>query len=178
MSETKAVTPVGVNHLVLNVRDLEVSHGFYTDVLGYEQVGALSDDNPFGMKMRFYSTHGKHHDIALVEQREPDAPAPDWSMDEARGRMNHFAIAYPDRDAFMAQLRHLQACGVEFKVRGNHGVTHSAYISDPDGNGIEVLYELPRGIWKGDVNAALNYFEDMPLEGPESLEDSTNYKTF
>ena len=178
MENTKASTPIGVNHVVLNVRDLKTSHRFYTDVLGYEQVGALQKDNPFGLTMRFYSTHKKHHDIALVEQPEPDGSAPDWSVAATQGRINHIAIAYPDRDAFMAQLRHLKACGIEVKLRGNHGMTHSAYISDPDGNGIEVLYELPREVWNGDINAALNYFENMPVTGPESLDDDTEYKIF
>ena len=176
MADTNASTPLGVNHLVLNVRDIEVSHRFYTEVLGYEQVGVL--DNGMPMTMRFYSTRGKHHDIALVEQTEPDGPPPDWSMGRPLGRINHFAIAYPDRESFLNQLRHLQACGVEFKVRGNHGMTHSVYINDPDGNGVELLYELPREVWEGDVNAALNYFKPMPLEGPESLEDDTDYATF
>ena len=92
-------------------------------------------ESPFGLTMNFYSTHEKHHDIALVEQPEPEELAPDWSVAATRGRINHIAIAYPDRDTFLAQLVHLKACGVEVKLRGNHGMTHSAYISDPDGNG-------------------------------------------
>ena len=176
MPETKASTPLGVNHLVLNVRDLEASHRFYTEVLGYEQVGELGDVLP--MTMRFYSTHGKHHDIALVKQDKPDPAPADWSMAVPRGRMNHVAIAYPNRESFLNQMRHMQACGIEFKLRGNHGMTHSVYINDPDGNGIEVLYELPRETWEGDVNAALNYFERLPHEGPESLEDDPNYVKF
>jgi len=30
----EAVTPVGINHLVLNVRDLEESHAFWTEIMG------------------------------------------------------------------------------------------------------------------------------------------------
>ena len=78
MPDSKASTPIGVNHLVLNVRDMEASHRFYTEVLGYQQVGELGDVLP--MTMRFYSTHGKHHDVALVEQDKPDPPDSDWSM--------------------------------------------------------------------------------------------------
>ena len=77
---------------------------------------------------------------------------------------------------FLAQLRHLKANGVEFIVRGNHGMTHSAYIADPDGYGIEVLYELPADVWDGDVNAALNYFEMLPAD--QELEDTTDYRRF
>ena len=176
MAGTKASTPLGVNHLVINVRDLEASHHFYTEVLGYEMVGVLGDELP--LTMRFYSTHGKHHDIALVEQKDPDAAPEKWQFMGTQGRLNHVAIAYPDRDSFMAQLRHLQACGVDFKARGNHGMTHSAYISDPDGNGIEVLYEMPAEVWVGDVNEALNYYEPLPTEGAAALDDDTAYKVF
>jgi len=178
MAHTRASTPIGVNHLVLNVRDIEESHRFYTEMLGYEQVGALSGPMAETITMRFYSSRGKHHDIALVQQDVPDAPPEDWSPSGSAGRLNHIAIAYPDRASFLHQLQHLRACGVEFRMRGNHGMTHSAYITDPDGNGIEVLYELPREVWQGDVNAALSYFEPMPLDGPESLEDDTDYVRF
>jgi catechol 2,3-dioxygenase len=75
----KPVTPRGINHLVLNVRDMEESHRFWTKIVGFRQVGQLTPrpDRP-NPPMRFYSgdkegeTH--HHDIALVENR--DLPPP------------------------------------------------------------------------------------------------------
>ena len=90
----------------------------------------------------------------------------------------HIALAYATRDEFLNQINHLQANGVEFVVRGNHGMTHSAYIVDPDGNGIEVLYDLPNEVWQGDVNAALSYFELLPNKGPDALEDPVDYPVF
>lgn len=175
---TTASRGAAVNHLVLNVSDLQRSHHFYTEVLGFEQCGELGPDRP--NKMRFYrSAPDHHHDLALVEVPTP-APSEGgpWSMAPSRVGLNHVALAYPDRDAFLNQLRHLQACGVEFLRRGNHGMTHSVYIADPDGHGIEVLYELPQDVWLGDVNGALNYFEVMANEGPESLVDDTDYHRF
>jgi catechol 2,3-dioxygenase len=76
------------------------------------------------------------------------------------------------------QLEHLQANGVTFHMRGNHGMTHSAYVMDPDGNGIEVLYELPSEVWEGDLARAMVHFETLPKEGPESLVDDTDYPVF
>jgi catechol 2,3-dioxygenase len=92
--------------------------------------------------------------------------------------INHIAICYPSREEFLARLRHLRELGVEFRMRGNHGMTHSVYVSDPDGNGVEVLYELPEDVWVNDVNAALNYFDPVPLDGDESLEDRTENPVF
>jgi catechol-2,3-dioxygenase len=175
MTTTKAATGASVNHLVLNVRNLEVSHRFYTEVMGFEQCGELSRTGT----MRFYrGDPSHHHDIALMQVVDPEsAEAPErWAMEPKRVGVNHIAIAYPDREAFLAQLRHLKAHGVEFIVRGNHGMSHSAYIADPDGYGLEVLYEVPEEVWIGDVNGALNYFELLPPE--QELEDSTDYRRF
>jgi len=92
--------------------------------------------------------------------------------------LNHVAIAWPDREAWLKQLAFLKAKGVPFHRRVNHGMTHSVYISDPDGHGIEVLYELPREVWETDIDAAQNYAEQLPTEGDEALVDRTDYPVF
>lgn len=92
--------------------------------------------------------------------------------------LNHLAIEYADRDAFLARLRHLQANGVETVTRLEHGMTHSAYVQDPDGHGIEVHYTLPSEVWEADVNQALNYAVALPSSGSETLEDNTDYVRF
>jgi len=163
--------PVSLNHLVLNVRDLEASHRFYTEVVGLAFVGQLSPrpERPNPNKMRFYSRdHGNgrttHHDLALVENK--NLPGTDGPHAVA-----HVAFAYADRETWLAQLAHVQALGVTFDRRIEHGMTHSLYIRDPDGYGVELLYELPREMWEGDLDSALNYIKSLPTEGPAALED-------
>src|SRR5207253_400402 len=154
--------------LVLNVRDLEVSHKFWTEIIGFRQVAELKD-RPF--KMRFYSGVDAdggvtHHDLALAEA-PPQNGAPDsWSMQPRRVGLNHVAIAWPDRESWLEQVEFLQKKGVKFLRRVNHGMTHSVYIEDPDGHGIEVLYELPREVWEKDIDGAQNFSERLPTEGP------------
>jgi catechol 2,3-dioxygenase len=175
----KAMTPVGINHLVLNVRNLEESHTFWTEIMGFQQVGELHPrpDRPHPPKMRFYSgDHSgelNHHDLALVEM--PNLPPPPaWDMFNSPMAINHIAIALPNREAWLKQLAFLQSQGVTFQRRVNHGMTHSVYITDPNGYGIEVLYELPREVWEDDIDAALNYAERLPTEGEEALVDQTD----
>ena len=79
----EAVSPSGINHLVLNVRDIDESHKFWTEIVGFKQVGELHPKagRPNPPKMRFYSAvnDGKltHHTVALVES--PNLPPPsEW----------------------------------------------------------------------------------------------------
>jgi catechol 2,3-dioxygenase len=174
-----AMTPVGINHLVLNVRNMEESHAFWTEILGFKQVGELHPrpDRPKVPNMRFYSGNhdGKlnHHDLALVEM--PNLPPPPaWDMFNSAMAINHVAIALPDRQTWLQQLAFMQSKGVVFHRRINHGMTHSVYITDPNGYGIEVLYELPRQVWEGDIDAALNYAERLPTEGEAALVDAAD----
>ena len=172
-----AVTPAGLNHLVLNVRDLEESHRFWTEIIGFKQVGELkkSPTRPNPPKMRFYSgDHDgsmNHHDVALVENPDLPPPPAEWGMFGMPCAINHIAITLPTREAWLEQLAYLQERGVKFNRRVDHGMTHSLYINDPNGYGVELLYELPREVWEGDIDAALNYAKPIPTEGAEALAD-------
>ena len=183
----RPVPPRGINHIVLTVRDMERSHRFWTELMGFHQVAELQStpDRP-RPKMRFYSgldAKGdvNHHDVALMEVPAGEVPAetkPEWSLRPREIGLNHVAITWPDRDAWLQQIAFLRARGVKFHLRINHGMTHSAYISDPDGHGIEVLYELPEDVWKGDIQGAQMYAERLPTEGDEALIDTTENPVF
>jgi catechol 2,3-dioxygenase len=122
--------------------------------------------------MRFYSgldAKGDvtHHDLALAEvppSNNGGAPE-EWNLMSGRVGLNHVAIAWPDRESWLKQLAFLQSKGVPFLRRVNHGMTHSVYIADPDGHGIEVLYELPRAVWRGYRRRA-ELRRDAPDGGP------------
>jgi catechol 2,3-dioxygenase len=159
---TEPETPCGLNHVVLNVRDIDAAHRFWTERLGFRHVGTSrrGPDVAPNRAMRFYSGEldGKlrHHDIALVEQAALPA-------DRAAQGLNHVAIAYPTEDAWQKQISFLAARGVALRGRVDRGVTHSIHVSDPDGNEIELVYELPRALWEGDIDAALNRAVERPI---------------
>lgn len=180
MAATRPSRP-SINHLVLAVRDIEASHRFYCDVLGFEHCGTFSSKMVPNPVMRFYRGHpDHHHDVALQEIADPASapPVPKWSMFPNAPGISHIALSYDSREDWLAQLEHIQALDVHVVVRGNHGMTHSAYVVDPDGHGIELLYELPSEVWEGDVDTALSYFEPLPNKGEAMLKDSTDYVRF
>ena len=172
-----AVTPGGINHLVINVRDMEESHKFWTEILGFKEVGRSSR-----RPMRFYSGDHSgqmtHHDIALCENPNLPKPPAEWAMFDLPVAINHIAITMPNREAWLQQLAWLRHNGVKFHRRVNHGMTHSLYISDPNGYGVEVLYELPREVWGDNIQGALDFAEPVPTEGDEAFVDDTDYPHF
>ena len=179
----EAVSPSGINHLVLNVRDIEESHKFWTEIVGFKQVGELHPraDRPTPPKMRFYSAVNDgeltHHTVALVESANLPPPA-EWVLANSQVAINHVALTMPNREAWLKQLAWLRAQGVKFERRVNHGMTHSLYIVDPNGYGVEVLYELPREVWGDNIQGALDYAEGLPTEGDAAFVDDTDYPTF
>lgn len=179
---TAAVSPRGFNHLVLNVRDMEESHRYWCQMLGFRQVGQLRPrpDRPKTVNMRFYSgvtsDAVNHHDLALVEV--PGMPmAPEWSMGGSDCAINHMAITYPDRESWLAQVKFLESQGaLEKPQRADHGMTHSVYTTDPNGYRVELLYDLPEAVWINDIDGALNYVEYFSEEDLHT--DNTDYKVF
>ncbi|MCG8509929.1 MAG: VOC family protein, partial [Rhodospirillales bacterium] len=91
--------PVGVNHIVLNVHDIEESHEFWTEVIGLQQVGTLHPRDDMGdlPVMRFYSGNRdgqlNHHDLALVENKDLPPRPKDGDPHSAPQAINHVAFA-------------------------------------------------------------------------------------
>ncbi|MFT7650228.1 MAG: catechol 2,3-dioxygenase-like lactoylglutathione lyase family enzyme [Candidatus Poriferisodalaceae bacterium] len=155
------VLPTGLNHLVLRVRDLDRSHRFWSELLGFRQTGEWRATPERPWKFRFYSGGDErglhHHHIGL---REDDTLPPVEEAGPANA-LSHVAISYADRDAWLAQIRFLADNDVEIR-RVDHGMTHSAYIKDPDGYTVEVVYDLPGEMWRHEIDDALNYYEPRP----------------
>jgi len=59
----------------------------------------------------------------------------------------HFAILYPDRRELARAVKRLLERSYPIEVGQDHGVSVSVYLSDPDGNGIELYYDRPRKEW-------------------------------
>ena len=184
-----AQTPRGINHVVLNVRDIEVSHRFWTEIMGFRCVAQLKPrPDRVRPKMRFYSGvcpraatsptttwPWPRPRSARARRRATPRPEPD-----ARGWGSaHVAIAWPDRESWLKQVEHLRGEGRHLPPadQPRHD-SHSVYISDPDGHGIEVLYDLPCEVLEHDIDAAQNYAEVLPTEGPEAMVDRVDNPVF
>lgn len=121
--------PKRIGHLVLNVKDVDASTRFYTEVMGFE----VALERPgFGT----FLTCGKiHHDLALFKAPEDAAPVTEGGLG-----LNHMAIQVEDYDELKDYYRKLQEYYETDDLRTvDHSMTKSIYIKDPDGNGIELF---------------------------------------
>jgi catechol 2,3-dioxygenase len=128
---------VEIGHVHLKVADLDRALEFYCDVLGFELQQRIGDE------AAFVSAGGYHHHIGLNTWYSKGAPpAPTRTAG-----LFHVAIRYPDRRSLADALRRLSQAGVQLEGASDHGVSEALYLSDPDGNGIELYRDRPREQW-------------------------------
>jgi len=142
--------PLRIGHVVLKVRDLDRSLGFYRDLLGFRVSSEMSN------VMIFLTATGEnHHDLALLRVGD-SAPSP---LPAAVG-LYHVAVQLADWEAVKSAHAVLSERGL-LKGTADHGVTKSLYTTDPDGNEIELYCDTPRSEWEGRVDRAMTV---RPLE--------------
>ena len=119
------VTPIGVDHVAVNVSDVPAAIDFYTNVLGLKIDVSRPD---FGIAGAWLDAGGQQ--VHLIELPVPPKMG------------QHLALLYDDLNAVVEELR---AQGLKVTDPVSSGPNrHQAFLSDPWGNGIE-LHHHPRG---------------------------------
>jgi catechol-2,3-dioxygenase len=133
-----------LGHLVLYVRDLERSRRFYGEVLGWKEVARM------GNQGAVFSSGRTHHELLLLEVGPNATPIPP----PPRVGLYHFGLKIGETDEELKDaLEHLLAEGVNVIGTADHTVTHSLYITDPDGNEIELYIDVQPEAWRDDPAA-------------------------
>lgn len=128
---------VRIGHVHLKVADLERALAFYCGVLGFSLM------QRYGTQAAFVSAGGYHHHIGLNtwESRGGSPPPPGTTG------LYHVAILYPNRAELADALVRLMQAGVSLEGASDHGVSEALYLSDPDGNGLELYVDRPEAEW-------------------------------
>jgi catechol 2,3-dioxygenase len=137
-SELHPAVRIGQVHL--RVADLESATSFYRDVLGFEVTALGSDFDLPGAA--FLAAGDYHHHIGLNTWHSQGGTPPP----EEHTGLHHFAILYPDRCELARAVERLLERGYPIGGAEDHGATISVYLSDPDGKGLELFYDRPRGV--------------------------------
>ena len=122
------------DHVVFPAFDVRASLHFYTKVLHFPLVSALSGDDWGGkpwLMMLFGIGDGRQ--VVLVALRGSRPPAADGLPADAR----HYAFGAADRKALSGWKRRLRKHAVKF-VEEDHGDQQSIYFQDPNGVMLEI----------------------------------------
>lgn len=139
-----------LGHVVLYVTNLQRMADFYRDTLGFQERLRVSG-------AAIFSSDRTHHELLLIEiggsPKQSHRPEPG---------LYHIGFKIGDSpEAARQAFRELKEKGVEIVGTGDHTVTHSIYILDPDGNELE-LYADVSEIWKTHPTAIMTPV--MPLD--------------
>jgi catechol 2,3-dioxygenase len=147
---SSAIDPgASIGHVHLHVADLDRAVSFYRDVLGVRLTGRVGDD------LGFLAAGDYHHHVGL---NTFDAPG-----------LYHAAIRYPTRAALAQAVRRVLAAGHEVSHGSDHGANEAVYLTDPDGNGLELYWDRPRRDWPRTPDGALALV-NLPLDLDQFLD--------
>jgi catechol 2,3-dioxygenase len=128
--EDTSAGPLRIGSVTLAVRDLARTEAFYRDVIGLQRLDHEAGRSRLGA--------GGAAFLDLVER-------PGATLDDpASAGLFHTAFLLPSRTDLANWLAQLQ-----YPVDGasDHLVSEAVYLSDPEGNGVEIYADRPRAAW-------------------------------
>ena len=147
----------GIGGVTLRVADLDRALAFYGRGLGLrvhardEREATLGADAPF---------------LRLVA--DPGAPP----RPPGTSGLYHVAYLLPTRRDLARALRHLAESRWPLEGASDHLVSEALYLSDPEGNGIEVYADRPRDQWRASPGGGVEMTTTMmDVEGVLALDD-------
>ena len=151
-------TPRRLGHVNMFCRNVEVSKKWYEDLLGLH----CYDYTPG--RVAFLSADLEaSHEIALGQLGD-DAPL----QQKGQVGLNHMCWYMETLDDLAELYHRIKELNIPIEFVSDHGVSIGIYLRDPDGNGVEVSYEMPRKDWGREENIFLagGFTERGRLSGP------------
>lgn len=153
------LTNIKLGAVTLRVNDLETMKTFYERVIGMDVLETTENHVTLGT-----------NEMALVVLREVKGVRPNPQT----AGLFHLAILLPDRIELGRILRHLIERNIQVG-QGDHLVSEAFYLSDPEGNGIELYADRPSEQWEYEANGQVKMTTD-PVEYESMLEAAADRK--
>ena len=141
-----------VGHVHLKVADLDRSIAFY-ERLGFDLQLRIGD------QAAFLGAAGYHHHIGLNTWESAGATPPP----NGHTGLYHAAFLYPDRVSLARVVRRVLDAGIPLDGAADHGISDAVYLSDPDGNGVELYRDKTDGVWPRDADGGVSTI-NRPLD--------------
>ena len=151
MTETIRIAPqTMIGEVQLSVANLERSLDFYQQTLGFQRLGYAGSQAGLGVG-------GKR----LVVLNEKPGARP---VEHVTG-LYHLAVLLPNRRSLARLIYHLVEKEIEVTGAADHGVSEALYLSDPDGNGIDLYADRHKNDWpRDDIGRLQMGTEELDIE--------------
>lgn len=133
LAPTSIHPDTGIGLVTLRVANLDRSLDFYEGVLGFRRI-----ERATGIALL-----GAQDGSPLLELQEVPGASPQPFRSTG---LYHVAILLPSRADLGQILLRLARSGIEIG-QADHLVSEALYLSDPDGNGLEIYRDRPRESW-------------------------------
>lgn len=154
--------PLGyVSKVSLQVLDLTRSIEFYTKVIGLSVFSKNENQANF-------TTNGS--DVLLTLHQLSDGKK---KQPRTTG-LYHFALLLPNRKELGKILNHFIQNQIPLQGASDHGISEAIYLSDPDGNGIEIAVDTPASTWKWQDGLLDVFSNNGPMDVKAVLDASQN----
>ena len=140
---------VTVGHVHLRTADIDRVRSFYVGVLGFDVVMEVRDVPGWGTTgdILFLSAGGYHHHLGFNTWKSAGGPP---QPDGVTG-LHHVALRYPTRVALADAARRLREADWPIRQLADHGTHLAIYVTDVDGNDVELMWDRPFDEWPLDV---------------------------
>lgn len=128
-----ATTPISIARVGLKARDAEALADYYKGLLGFEELGRRSSRISLGAGGR-----------ELLEIEGSAALKPD---DPRSAGLYHTAFLLPSRPELARWARFAIDNRIGIDGASDHLVSEAIYLTDPEGNGIEIYADRPQRDW-------------------------------
>ena len=143
-----------LGHVVFYVKYLDRSLAFYRDLLGFKEVGRA-----FGGAAAALTSGRTHHELLLIEVGDASRPPPGRRLG-----LYHIGIKIGDSlEELRSAKAELERAGVTITGLSDHTVSQSLYLTDPDGNEVELYVDADPAIWKKNPAAVLAPIKPLRL---------------
>jgi catechol 2,3-dioxygenase len=152
VSENGSIDPAtSMGPVRLTVADLDLARDFYRDAIGLTEPDSSNDLTSMGT--------GDPSAPPVVELvGDPDAPY----RPRGTSGLFHLAILVPSRADLARALQRIAEAGWRLSGASDHLVSEALYLSDPEGNGIEIYRDRPRAEWP--VRDGVLQMDTLPLD--------------
>jgi catechol 2,3-dioxygenase len=153
---------VRIGHVHLRTADIDRVKAFYVGVLGFDVVAEARAVPGWGTTgdILFLSAGGYHHHLGFNTWKSAGGPP---QPDGVAG-LHHVALNYPSRASLADATRRLTQARWPLRQLTDHGTHLAVYLSDPDGNDLELAWDRPFEEWPRDEQGHVAMTLDSSLE--------------